>query len=392
MSTQPKTAAAHQSLVQASVTPSNRPRRPRRTIVVAALGIVTVAAVATALLVRGPASDEQSTAPAASTMSTVPVTTGDMVSATNARGTLHFSNENPLPAGPSGIVTALPHAGSVIAPGGVLYEIDDRPVLLLRGSVPAWRSFEIGMSDGDDVLQLEQSLTALGVPFSGDVDTTFTAATATAISTWQKGLGVERTGALDRTAILFTDHDLRVARPTAPLGAAVVAGAELYRVSATDKVVDLDLRLGDQQLAVIGTQVGITLPDGTATTGSIASVGDPLERSAADGAAPDAPDAAATAFVVPVTIALTDQAAVAAFPRASVTVQFSSTLAESVLTVPVEALVATGADSFAVETPDGADEEPVRSIPVTVGAFASGRVQISGDGIREGLNVVVPES
>ncbi|MFB2586694.1 peptidoglycan-binding protein [Herbiconiux liukaitaii] len=392
MSTQPKTAAAHQSLVRASVTPSNRPRRPRRTIVVAALGIVAVAAVAAALLVRGTASDEQSTAPAASTMSTVPVTTGDMVSATNARGTLHFSNENPLPAGPSGIVTALPDAGSVIAPGGVLYEIDDRPVLLLRGSVPAWRSFEIGMSDGDDVLQLEQNLTALGVPFSGDVDTTFTAATATAISSWQKGLGVERTGALDRTAILFTDHDLRVARPTAPLGAAVVAGAELYRVSATDKVVDIDLRLADQLLAVIGTQVGITLPDGTATTGSIASVGDPLERTAADGATSDTPDAAAAAFVVPVTIALTDQTAVAAFPRASVTVQFSSTLAESVLTVPVEALVATGADSFAVETPDGADEEPVRSIPVTVGAFASGRVQISGDGIREGLNVVVPES
>jgi hypothetical protein len=374
------------STVTDSTSPRRRNRRPVA-IAAACLGLV-VGAIITTQLIAGTVVKEP-TAQSRAALTTAPVTTGNMVSATNAAATLHYSQESPLASGPGGVVTALPPTGSVVAPGGILYEVDDHPVMLLRGSLPAWRTFELGMTDGDDVLQLEQNLTALGVPFTGDVDSKFTAATAKAISAWQKGLGVEQTGTLDRTAILFIDHDLRISQQTAALGATVAVGTELYRVSATDKVVDLDLRLADQQLAVIGSTVGITLPDGTSTSGSIAAVGDPLERGSKD-ASTDASTAAGATFVVPVTVTLADQAAVTAFPRASVSVQFSSTLAENALTVPVEALVATGADSFAVKTPDGAGDEAVRTIPVTVGAFATGRVQITGDGIRDGLKVVVP--
>jgi peptidoglycan hydrolase-like protein with peptidoglycan-binding domain len=372
------------------------PPRRRRTAIVIVLIVVVVTAVVAVLAIGGTASPKPAAAPAAP-LSTTPVTTGSMVSATNARGTLHYSQENPVTAAPSGVVTALPGVGTVITPGDTLYAINSQPVILLRGSLPAWRSFELGMSDGEDVRQLEQNLSARGVPFRGDIDTTFTKATADAISAWQKILGVERTGTFARSAILFSDHDLRVTHATALLGADVATGAELYRASATDKIVDLDLRLADQQLAVVGNQVGITLPDGTTTTGSIAAVGEPLER-ASDGEATTtaakntaASGATGGTFVVPVTVTLTDQTAASAFPRASVTVQFSSTLADGVLTVPVEALVATGADSFAVETPNKAVDGAVIRMPVTVGAFASGRVQISGDGIREGLEVVVPE-
>jgi peptidoglycan hydrolase-like protein with peptidoglycan-binding domain len=291
-------------------------------------------------------------------------------------------------AAPSGVVTALPSPGSVIVPGAALYRVNDRPVVLLRGDLPAWRPFEAGMTPGDDVRQLEQNLAAFGM-FRGAADAAFTTATADAVRAWQKAIGVERTGRIDRTAILFSDHDLRVTSATAALGAEVAAGTELYRVSAADKVVDLDLKLADQQLAAVGNAVGITLPDGTTTTGSIATVGEPVER-AADPAATDA--AAGGTFVVPVTVTLADQGVVAAFPRASVSVQFSNTLAEGVLTVPVEALVALDADSFAVETPATTGEAAVRRIAVALGAFASGRVQITGDGITEGLPVVVPQS
>jgi len=363
------------------------PRRRRRAAAVAAAATLVAVAVAAAVVVQGSAAPAPST-PAAAAVSTVPVATGTMVSATNARGTLHYSREAPLAAAPSGVVTALPSPGSMIAPGAALYRVDDQPVVLLRGALPAWRPFEAGMAPGDDVRQLEQNLGAFGM-FRGSADASFTAATADAVRAWQKAIGVERTGRIERTAILFSDHDLRVTSATAALGAEVAAGTELYRVSAADKVVDLDLRLGDQQLAAVGTSVGITLPDGTTTTGSIATVGDPVER-AADPAATDS--AAGGTFVVPVTVALADQAAVAAFPRASVSVQFSSTLAEGVLTVPVEALVALDASSFAVETPTTTGDAAVRRIVVTLGAFASGRVQITGDGITEGLPVVVPQS
>jgi peptidoglycan hydrolase-like protein with peptidoglycan-binding domain len=367
------------------------PPRRRRVAILIVLVAVVITAVVAVLAIGGAAAPKPSEAPATA-LTTVPVTTGSMVTATNARGTLHYSQESALTAAPSGVVTALPAVGSVIAPGGTLYTINSQPVILLRGSLPAWRSFELGMSAGEDVRQLEQNLVALGVPFRGDVDTTFTKATTDAISAWQKILGVERTGTFARSAILFSSHDLRITRATALLGADVATGAELYRASATDKIVDLDLRLADQQLAVVGNQVGITLPDGTATTGSIAAVGEPLERAGDDKAATNDGAATGATFVVPVTVTLADQTAVGSFSRAGVTVQFSSTLADGVLTVPVEALVATGADSFAVETPNEAVDGGVLRIPVTVGAFASGRVQITGDGIREGLDVVVPES
>jgi len=366
----------------ASDAPSRRRWRRRAAVITAAALAITAAAAAVIVLTPAPPAPAVA---AAAELRTVPVTTGTMVSATNAQATLHFSREAPLAAAPGGIVTALAAAGSVIAPGGTLYRINDRPVVLLRGALPAWRAFEVGMTPGEDVRQLEQNLLALGV-FRGTADATFTAATATAISSWQKSLGVERTGTFDRTAVLFADHDLRVASVTAALGAEVAAGTEIYRVSATDKIVDLDLRLADQQLAVVGGQVGITLPDGTTTAGSIAAVGDPLERAARDDAAAEG------TFVAPVTVTLADQAAVGAFSRASVTVQFSSTLAEGVLTVPVEALVAIDASSFAIETPGSSDDAVVRRIPVTVGAFASGRVQVSGAGVSEGMPVVVPES
>jgi len=370
-------------------TPDEPPVTARRRLRVAVIVVVAtfaVVAAATVVVVRGSAAPER--AEATTDVTTVPVATGSMVSATNARGTLHYAREAPLVAGPGGVVTALPAPGTVVVPGAALYRVDDRPVVLLRGPLPAWRPFETGMTPGDDVRQLEQNLAAFGV-FRDTPDTTFARATADAVRAWQKAVGVERTGRIERAAILFADHDLRVTATTAALGAEVAPGAELYRVSATDKVVDLDLRLGDQQLAVVGAAVGITLPDGATTTGSIASVGEPVER-AADPAATDA--AGAGTFVVPVTVALADQAAVAAFPRASVSVQFSSTLAEGVHTVPVEALVAVDASSFAVETPATTGDAGVRRIPVTLGAFASGRVQVTGDGITEGLPVVVPAS
>ena len=49
---------------------------------------------------------------------------------------------HPLIGGPAGTVTAMPDAGATIRPGHVLYRVDDRPVLLLHGTTPAWRALE----------------------------------------------------------------------------------------------------------------------------------------------------------------------------------------------------------------------------------------------------------
>ncbi|MGY1842657.1 peptidoglycan-binding protein [Modestobacter sp. SYSU DS0875] len=352
----------------------------RRWRVVAAAGLLAAAlagaGVWTQQGVREDAATTPSTRPA-----TVPVTVGTMVAATDVRGTLRFPVGVPVTSRSPGVVTMLPAVGTTISAGDPLYTVDTRPVVLLSGQVPAWRTLRAGVTDGEDVRQLEQNLVAFG-HFTGAPDARFTGATASAVRAWQKALGVERTGVVERSAVLVSDRPVRVAALTSRLGAEVAPGTELFTTSGTDKVVDVDLGLDDQSLAVVGAAVTVVLPDGTELPATVRSVGEAVERPSTDGTS--------TRIVVPVALDLDDQAGAAAFSQADVLVRFTSTLGEDVLTVPVEALVAVDETTFGVEVPGRRAGDPTTVVPVTVGAFASGRVQISGDGIREGLHVVVP--
>ena len=62
------------------------------------------------------------------------------------------------------------------------------------------------MSDGPDVLQLEQSLSDLGYDPAGDItiDEDFTSATADAIERLQEAIGAEETGRFDLGAVIFS--------------------------------------------------------------------------------------------------------------------------------------------------------------------------------------------
>src|SRR5262245_46709639 len=60
-----------------------------------------------------------------------------------------------------GTYTKLPSARDKIECGEVLYRVDDRPVLLLCGSTPAYRSLSQGAS-GPDVSELNANLVHLG--------------------------------------------------------------------------------------------------------------------------------------------------------------------------------------------------------------------------------------
>ena len=109
------------------------------------------------------------------------------------------------------------------------------------------------------------------------------------------------------------------------------------------------------------------------------SVGAPQQRRSDSG----------TTVVVPVVVRLRDPLVAAAFDQATVTVRFRSPSRKDVLTVPVSALVALGPERFGVEIPAGAT---TRRVPVRVGAFLAGRVEIAGQGIARGLRVVVPSA
>jgi peptidoglycan hydrolase-like protein with peptidoglycan-binding domain len=307
--------------------------------------------------------------------STAPIERGTLSGTVKASGSLAFADPHDIAAGVSGILTSAPAPGTAVGLGHALYSVDNSAVYLFHGDLPAWRPFGSGMDDGPDVKQLEQSLKALGY-FAGEPDDEFTWSTKTAIIAWQKATGQQQTGSIDLGRIVFEHGDVRVQSVKAAIGSPVGGGAVLA-VSDLEKQVSVDLGLANQQLAVVGAKVTITLPGAGTTGGTISSVGTPQEKDPNQGS-----------VTIPVLITLDDPAAAGSLQQATVTVDFPSETRENVLSVPVGALMAFSEKQFGVEILDA--DGTVNRVPVKTGLFAGGRVEISGTGLKAGQKVVVP--
>ena len=317
------------------------------------------------------------------------VTKGDLQGQTSVSGTLRYSDSRKFKSGFEGVLIQVPASGTVLTQGDVLYRTGNETAYLMRGNLPAWRSFEAGMEDGEDIRQLETALRDLGY-FDYEPDDHFSWATTSAILKWQKDLDLPRTGTLPLGRIVFTPGDLRVGTVTARVGDRVAADTELFDVTSTTQVVDANIKLSDQKLAVVGTAVTIKLPDAKTTTGKITSVGTPTEKSSGSGSGAGSGSGESKERVIPITVTLTDASATTNFQEVSVTVDLPSEKRTGVLSVPVGALLALSADQYGVEIVEAGGT--TRKVPVTIGLFAGGRVEISGKDISEGQRVVVPQT
>ncbi|MDT0613251.1 peptidoglycan-binding protein [Streptomyces lancefieldiae] len=84
-------------------------------------------------------------------------------------------------------VTKTPAAGAEVKEGDVLMQVSGRPVLVLRGTVPMYRTLGPGAS-GDDVEQLQRALTRLGFN-PGSANGTYGQSDAAAVNRWYKSKG-----------------------------------------------------------------------------------------------------------------------------------------------------------------------------------------------------------
>ena len=121
-----------------------------------------------------------------------------------------------------GTYTELPENGDKVGCGGVLYRVDDRPVLLLCGTVPAYRDLHTGDA-GRDVRQLNRNLHRLGFDADAHVriepaDHDFTVKTKQALEVLQHDKGLRVTGALAIGDAVFLSEPVRIAEVTGVLG------------------------------------------------------------------------------------------------------------------------------------------------------------------------------
>jgi membrane fusion protein, multidrug efflux system len=414
-------------------------RKRLRRLLAGALAVVVAAVAAVVLL--GSRSDARHSSDSGVPFgdTTASVTRRTLSESSTVDGTLGYGTTFELYDRLAGTFTWLPSVGAVIGRGETLWRIDNLPVALMYGSVPAYRTLKQGVSGGPDVTELNENLIDLGFdPYGAIVDDeSFGEATATAVKRWQKAEGLSETGEVELGRVVFAPSARRVTDVKVTLGqdppgaregkgrphkrkakpakgkpakqapaneepakgspakdspgkdspggeASAGAGEVVLSTTSTQQLVQLRVKPEQQQLARLGETVTVQLPGGGEAPGRVTEVGTVASESSGSGdEGKGSPSGESGESTIPVTIALEHH--VAHLDQAPVSVELVKSIRREVLTVPATALIATAGGGYAVEAL--ADDRRA-TIPVTPGMFANGYVQVEGAGVREGMTVI----
>jgi multidrug efflux system membrane fusion protein len=419
-----------------------QPERSRRGVRVAAVAAIVLVGAAIALAILLPSHGKARVGfgsgagvPAGDTTTTVQRRT--LTEHAQVDGTLGYGSTLELYDRIPGTFTWLPSVGAVIGRGGTLFKVDQLPIVLMYGSVPAYRTLKLGVSDGEDVSELNENLVALGYdPYGAIADyEDFSQATAAAVRRWQQAEGLPQTGEVELGRVVFAPSARRVTALKATLGqdppggkagaeepatdkeaakdpagesspskspssekspsgdkspssgkspsgeeASAGAGTPVLTTTSTQQLVQLQLEADKQQLARVGESAPVTLPSGQTVGAHITSVGTVATESSGGGG-----EAGGGKASIAVTLSLDRRAP--HLDAAPVTVEMIKEKRRNVLTVPATALIATAGGGYAVQALESGRRVEV---PVTPGMFADGYVQIEGQGAHEGLTITQP--
>jgi hypothetical protein len=301
--------------------------------------------------------------------------------------------------------TSLPAAGKTIRQGQVLYEVNETPVVLLYGTVPAYRDLSEGMTGGD-VRELNADLVKLGYATAAALGPTsgwnyFSSETAYALDRLQEHLGLTETGSLPLGQAVFLPMAIQVTGlgTGAVPGEPASAGSVVLTGSSLAPVVTIALDASLQTEVAVGDRVSITLPSGTTTPGVISQISTVASSSSSssgnsssdngngNGSGNGSGSGSGSATIT-VLVSLTDPKAAGNLNQAPVEVTITTGSVSNVLIVPVAALLAQPGGKYAVEVTGPGGHHLVT---VTPGLFddAAGTVQVTGN-LTPGQHVVVP--
>jgi hypothetical protein len=331
-----------------------------------------------------------------------------------------LSTDQATATSPSTAYTWLPAVGQVIRQDQRVYSVSNVPVPLLYGSIPAYRAFYTGMSDGGDVGELTHDLIALGYGNSLAQSDHYSAATAAAVQRWQKALGLPVTGEILLGEVVFEPGPMRVTSVSQSAGASAGGGGggsggggsggggggggTVLTATSTTPVVTVALDVTQEYLVKPGDAVSVVLPSGTSTVaGHVESVGSVATcpgggttgtangggSSPCSSAGSNGSGGSNSSPTVPVTITLDGTPPGAQLDQAPVNVNITSQTAANVLAVPVNALLALAGGGYGVDVVTGGSSHLVG---VSTGMYSDTLVQVSGPGISAGERVEVPSS
>jgi hypothetical protein len=310
----------------------------------------------------------------------------DLTTTVTLQGTLGYGTATPYTGRKSGTVTWLPAVGAVVGQGQTLYGVDAQPVILFLGATPLYRAINAQAPPGPDIAEVNANLRSLGygVAPTGDA---YTSGTETALKKWQQSKGLTANGTLATGDLAVLPAPVRVSSLDAQLGAS--AAADLLGLSSTTKhvTVTVDPRQVDTSVLTHGLKVSLSLPDSKQATGTVSALSSPGAAASAGSNASGGGGSGGGAAGPSMTIDIADQSALSGMDSGSVGVSVTTGSVNSVLTVPVEALVAVQGGGYAVQVVAGTGQTSIL-VGVQTGLFANGLVQISGQGITEGLKVV----
>ncbi|RSM64674.1 Tat pathway signal protein [Actinoplanes sp. ATCC 53533] len=410
----------------------------------------TAIALATAVIgwlvgthVRSPADAAAAHRAPPASLVTVAVTERELTATVNAQGTVAYGAPQPIAltgsvatgdAAATGapLVTKAPSANKTLREGDVLLEVSGRPVFVLTGKVPMYRTLTRG-SSGDDVDQLRSALRRLR-PGSGLAATgVINDSVLDAVRAWYTARGYQAQGPTAEQKARLRTLQQAVSAGTGPAlkdaeadlndftktyGTSIASGEILFLPKLPLRLTAVTVQAGAAASGVIGTASDPTLvvngtvapddaallkagmpatlthPDGETFAAKLAGMGASVAVTAAadksDGTdGTDSTDSALAGVPIRLKPAYPGKLAAFAGQAFKVSIEVGGT-GHAVLSVPVAA-VYTAADGQSRVTVQDATGS-VHDVPVTAGLSTAGFVQITPktpDSVRAGSRVVV---
>ena len=388
--------------------------------------------------VRSPADAAADHRPPPASLITVAVQERTLTATVNAQGTVAYGAPKPLTltgsvaTGPDAaaapIVTKAPVADRTLREGDVLLEVSGRPVFVLAGTVPMYRTLTRG-SVGDDVRQVRAALRRLlpgrYVSRSGPLDT----AALGALDAWYERRGYAINGPTAEQHTQLRQLQQAAAAPEAPAeakadlaefrktyGDSVPSGEILFLPRLPIRLTAVKVRPGapasglvgtvadpglvvngtvspdDADLIKVGMRATLEHPDGDTFAATVSGMGASVAATPPPAEGEGGAETAAPAEAgIPIRLKPRDEAKLASFVGQAFKVGITvGGTGHAVLSVPVSA-VFTASDGQArvtVQDPGGA----VRDVAVKAGLSTGGYVQITPagkDAVRAGDRAVV---